>query len=54
MSDNFNFLRLTCLMQDGSGQNYKRVVLSIIYEILYDSKNEGILTDDLLVVYQKV
>ena len=45
MNDNFNILRLCCLIQDRDAQDLKRTVLSIIYEILYENSNSEIPAD---------
>lgn len=50
MNDNFNILRLCCLIQDRDAQDLKRTVLSIIFEILYENNNSNIPAD---VLYQK-
>lgn len=42
MNDNFNILRLCCLIQDRDAQDLKRTVLSIIFEILYENNNSEI------------
>ena len=47
MSDNFNILRLCCLIQDRDAQDLKRTVISIISEILYESSNIETSADEL-------
>lgn len=50
MNDNFNILRLCCLIQDRDSQDLKRTVLSIIFEILYENNNSLISAD---ILFQK-
>lgn len=50
MNDNFNILRLCCLIQDRDAQDLKRTVLSIIFEILYENNNSEIPAD---ILFQK-
>lgn len=45
MNDNFNILRLCCLIQDRDAQDLKRTVLSIIFEILYENNNSEMPAD---------
>lgn len=47
MNKNINLLRLACLIQDRDNQDFKRVVLSIIFEILYENSNEELKADEL-------
>jgi len=47
MNKNINLLRLACLIQDRDNQDFKRVVLSIIFEILYENSNEDLKADEL-------
>lgn len=47
MNNNFNILRLCCLIQDRDAQDLKRTVLSIIFEILYENNNDFIAADEL-------
>ncbi|MBC5837588.1 hypothetical protein [Flavobacterium muglaense] len=47
MKENINILRLACLLQDRDNQDFKRVVLSIIFEILYENNNENLKADEL-------
>lgn len=47
MNQNFNFLRLCCLLQDRDSQDLKRTVLSIAFEILYENNNAEMLSEDL-------
>ncbi|GAB2772538.1 hypothetical protein [Salinimicrobium soli] len=47
MIDNINLLRLACLIQDRDNQDFKRVVLSIIFELLYENNNEDLKADEL-------
>lgn len=47
MNNNFNILRLGCLIQDRDAQDLKRTVLSIVFEILYENNNEHIPADQL-------
>ncbi len=50
MNDNFNILRLCCLIQDRDAQDLKRTVLSIIFEILYENNNSELSAD---ILFQK-
>lgn len=50
MNDNFNILRLCCLIQDRDTQDLKRTVLSIIFEILFENNNSEIPAD---ILFQK-
>ena len=50
MNDNFNILRLCCLIQDRDANDLKRTVLSIIFEILYENNNSEIPAD---ILFQK-
>jgi hypothetical protein len=45
MNDNFNILRVCCLIQDRDSQDLKRIILSIIFEILYENDNSEIQSD---------
>lgn len=45
MNENFNILRLCCLIQDRDAQDLKRIALSIIQEILYENENSEINSD---------
>ncbi len=47
MNENINLLRLACLLQDRDNQDFKRVILSLIFEILYENSNIDINADDL-------
>ncbi len=47
MNKNINLLRLACLIQDRDNQDFKRVVLSIIFEILYENSNEDLKANEL-------
>lgn len=47
MKNNFDILRLACLMQDVNNQDFKKVILSIIFEILYENNNEEVSIDSL-------
>jgi hypothetical protein len=47
MNKNINLLRLACLIQDRDNQDFKRVVLSIIFEILYENSNVDLKADEL-------
>lgn len=47
--NNFNILRLCCLIQDRDAQDLKRTVISIICEILYENNNTEIPADELFV-----
>lgn len=47
MNENINLLRLSCLLQDRNNQDFKKVVLSIIFEIIYENNNEKLECDKL-------
>jgi len=47
MNNNFNLMRLCCLIQDRDAQDLKRTVLSIIFEILYENNNSETEADKL-------
>jgi hypothetical protein len=47
MNQNFNILRLCCLIQDRDAQDLKRTVLSIVFEILYENNNDYVHADNL-------
>lgn len=47
MKKNINLLRLSCLLQDRDNQDFKRVVLSIIFELLYENNNIDLKADEL-------
>ncbi len=49
MKNDFNILRLCCLLQDRDSQDLKRVVLSIIFEIQFESNNSEISVDELYI-----
>ena len=42
MNKNIDLLRLACLIQDRNNQDFKRVVLSLIFEILYENNNSAL------------
>lgn len=47
MKNNINLLRLACLIQDRNNQDFKRVVLSLIFELIYENNNEDLQADQL-------
>lgn len=47
MKKNINLLRLACLIQDRDNQDFKRVVLSIIFELIYENNNVDLKADEL-------
>jgi hypothetical protein len=47
MRKNINLLRLACLIQDRDNQDFKRVVLSIIFELIYENNNVDLRADEL-------
>lgn len=47
MTNNFNILRLCCLIQDRDAQDLKRTALSVIFEILFETGNSEIFADEL-------
>lgn len=47
MIENINLLRLACLIQDRDNQDFKRVILSIIFELLYENNNSDLFANDL-------
>lgn len=47
MRENINLLRLACLIQDRDNQDFKRVVLSIIFELIYENNNQDLQADEL-------
>ena len=47
MKKNINLLRLACLIQDRDNQDFKRVVLSIIFELVYENNNIDLKADEL-------
>lgn len=47
MKENINLLRLSCLLQDRDNQDFKRVVLSIIFELLYENSNQDLYSEEL-------
>lgn len=49
MNSNINILRLVCLIQDRDNQDFKRVILSVIFEILYENNNIDLKADELFI-----
>lgn len=49
MNKNINLLRLSCLLQDRDNQDFKRVVLSIIFELLYENNNQDLFSEELYI-----
>lgn len=47
MKEKINILRLGCLLQDRDNQDFKRVVLSLIFELIYENSNQDLLTDEI-------
>lgn len=47
MKQNLDLLRLACLIQDRDNQDFKRVVLSIVFELLYENSNIDLKADEL-------
>lgn len=47
MTENINILRLACLIQDRDNQDFKRVVMSIIFELIYENNNLDLQADEL-------
>lgn len=47
MKQNIDILRLACLIQDRDNQDFKRVVLSIVFELLYENSNVDLKADEL-------
>lgn len=47
MNEKINILRLGCLLQDRDNQDFKRVVLSLIFELIYENSNQDLLTDEI-------
>jgi hypothetical protein len=47
MNENINLLRLACLIQDRDNQDFKRVILSLIFELLYENNNIDLQADEL-------
>ncbi|HEU4789911.1 MAG TPA: hypothetical protein VFS71_09510 [Flavobacterium sp.] len=45
--NNFNILRLCCLIQDRDAQDLKRTALSVIFETLYETDNAEMSADEL-------
>lgn len=49
MNKNINLLRLACLIQDRDNQDFKRVVLSLIFEIIFENNNIDLKANELFI-----
>lgn len=47
MKQSIDILRLACLIQDRDNQDFKRVVLSIVFELIYENSNVDLKADEL-------